>query len=155
MQGHTPKAHHSWVWKNIVQQGDPLLWEGKWLVGNGFDIPLTDPDWSPNLRDSSSLPFLQTDTIGDLINHNSRSWKVDLIRRLCHHPKAVNILQMHISKINYSKDRLMWKYSRDGNYSTKRAYELLTEDSLGSPYDNKTICNHFMILQENVTMLSL
>ena len=26
----------------------------------------------------------------------------------------------------------MWKYSRDGNYSTKRAYELLTEDSLES-----------------------
>ena len=132
LQDHTPKAHHSWVWKNIVPQGDPLLREGKWLVGDGFDIPLTHPDWSPNLRDSSLLPFLQTGTIGDLINHNSRSWKVDLIRRLYHHPKAVNILQMHISKINDSKDRLMWKYSRDGNYSTKRAYELLTEDSLGS-----------------------
>ena len=132
LQGHTPKAHHSWVWKNIVQQGDPLLWEGRWLVGDGFDIPFTHPDWLPNLRDSSLLPFLQTGTVGDLIDHNSRSWKVDLIRRLYHHPKAVNILQMHISKINDSKDRLMRKYSRDGNYSTKRAYELLIEDSLGS-----------------------
>ena len=101
------------------------------MVGDGFDIPLTHPDWSPNLRDSLS-PFLQTGTVGDLIDHNSRSWKVDLIRRLYHHPKVVNILQMPISKINDSKDRLMWKYSRDGNYITKRAYELLTKDSLGS-----------------------
>ena len=51
LQGHTPKAHHSWVWKNIVQQGDPILREDRWLVGDGFDIPLTHPDWSPNLRD--------------------------------------------------------------------------------------------------------
>jgi len=102
------------------------------LVGDGFDIPLTHPDWSSNLRDSSLLPSMQTGIVGDLIDHNSRSWKVDLIRSLYHHPKAVNILQMPISKINVSKDRLMWKYSRDGNYSTKRAYELLTEDSLES-----------------------
>ena len=102
------------------------------MVGDGFDIPLTHPDWSPNLRDSSFLPFLQTGTVGDLIDHNSRNWKVDLIRSLYHHPKAVNILQMPISKINDSKDRLMWKYSRDENYSTKIAYELLTEDFLGS-----------------------
>ena len=132
LQGHTPKAHHSWVWKNIVQQGDPTLRDGRWLVGDGFDIPFTHPDWLPNLRDSSLLPFLQTGTVGDLIDHNSRSWKVDLIRSLYHHSKAVNILQMPISKINDFKDRLMWKYSGDGNYSTKRAYELLTEDSLGS-----------------------
>ena len=132
MPGHTPKAHHSWVWKNIVQQGDPTLREGLWLVGDGFDIPLTHPDWLPNLRDSSLLPFLQTGTVGDLTDHNSRSWKVDLIRSLYHHPKAINISQMPISKINDSKDRLMWKYLRDGNYSTKIAYELLTEDFLGS-----------------------
>ena len=100
------------------------------MVGDGFDVPLTHPDWLPNLRDSS----LQTGTIGDLIDHNSRSWKVDLIRSLYHHPKAINILQMPISKINDSKDRLMWKFLGDGNYSTKRAYELLTKDSLGSQH---------------------
>ena len=82
LPGHTPKAHHSWVWKNIVQQGDPILREGRWLVGDGFDIPLTHPDWSPYLRDNSFLPFLQTGIVGDLIDHNSRSWKVDLIRSL-------------------------------------------------------------------------
>ena len=100
------------------------------MVGDGFDVPLTHPNWLPNLRDSS----LQTGTIGDLIDHNSRSWKVDLIRSLYHHPKAINILQMPISKINDSKDRLMWKYLGDGNYSTKRAYELLIEGSLGSQH---------------------
>ena len=98
------------------------------MVGDGFDIPLTHPDWPPNLKDGSFLPFLQTGTVGDLIDHNSRSWKMDLIRSLYNHPKAVNILQMPISKINDSKDRLMWKYSRDGNYSTKIAYKLLIED---------------------------
>ena len=81
-----------------LQQGDPILRKGRWLVGNGFDIPLTYPDWLPNLRDSSLLPFLQTGTVGDLTDHNSRSWKVDLIRSLYHHPKAVDILQMPIPK---------------------------------------------------------
>ena len=70
--------------------------------------------------------------VGDLIDHNSRLWKVDLIRSLYHYPKAFNILQMLISKTNSSKDRLMWKYSMDGNYSTKKAYELLIEDFSGS-----------------------
>ena len=39
---------------------------------------------------------------------------------------------MAISKTNASKDRLMWKHWMDGNYYAKIAYELLTEDFLGS-----------------------
>ena len=35
-----PKPHHSWVWKNIMKLDNNGLKEGKWRVGDGFNIPL-------------------------------------------------------------------------------------------------------------------
>ena len=66
--------------------------------------------------------------MGDLIDHHNRIWKVDLVRKLYPFPQANEILQIAISKTDSVQDKLLWKYSREGNYQVKRAYELIAQD---------------------------
>ena len=66
--------------------------------------------------------------MGDLIDHHNRIWKVDLVRKLYPFPQANEILQIAISKTDSVQDKLLWKYSRGGNYQVKRAYELIAQD---------------------------
>jgi len=82
IQEYRAKPHHSWVWMNIIKQEHPFLREGKWRVGNGYNIPLNHKDWicHPNLN--LPQPHLPTGTVGDLIDHSTRNWKADLVRSL-------------------------------------------------------------------------
>ena len=82
LQEYTPKSHHSWCWKNIVKQGDFRLREGQWRVGSGFNIPLTHQNWFPSSLGNLLHLEIQTGTVGDLIDHNSITWKADLVRTL-------------------------------------------------------------------------
>ena len=67
--------------------------------------------------------------MGDLIDHNTRSWKVDLVRSPYPFPQALKILQIPISKANFVPDKLLWRFSKNGDYQVKKAYELLTRDA--------------------------
>ena len=124
------KPHHSWVWRNIIQQENHFLREGKWRVGNGYNIPLNHRNLISHPNLNLSQPHLPTRIIGDLIDHNIRSWKVDLVRSLCLFPQASAILQIPIFKTNSMQDKLLWRFSRNGDYQVKKAYELLTRDAL-------------------------
>ena len=42
-----PKPHHSWFWRSIINQKNNLLKEGRWIVRNGANIPLTYTAWFP------------------------------------------------------------------------------------------------------------
>ena len=127
LQEYTPKPHHSWVWKNIVKQGDFRLREGQWRVGTGFNIPLTHQNWFPCPHGTLDNPDLHTDTVGDLIDHNSNSWKADLVRTLYHFPLSKQILQIPLTKTHEVQDKLLWKFSIEGNgnYKVKNAYEVI------------------------------
>lgn len=79
LQEHLAKPHHSWFWKNIRNQGSNILREGKWCVGDGYNIPLNHPDWFniPNLDFNN--PVFPTGTVVDLIDHNTKIWKLDIV----------------------------------------------------------------------------
>ena len=63
--------------------------------------------------------------MGDLIDHDTRTWKVDLVRSLYHFHQASSILQIPISKMNSVQDTLCWKFSNNGEYQVYKAYNLL------------------------------
>ena len=125
-----PKPHHSWYWKNIIKQECPTLREGRWWIGDGYNIPLKHKDWvqwSPlNLQDHR----LPTGTVGDLINHTSASWNCNLVRDLYPPSLASKIFQIPISETNSVQDKLVWKHSSDGVYNVKKAYEILKLEQL-------------------------
>ena len=113
---------------------DSRLREGQWRVGNGFNIPLSHQNWFPNAQNSLHHPEIQTGTVGDLIDQNSKTWKADLVRTLYHFPLSKQILQIPLPKAHDVQDQLLWKFSNEdnGNYGVKRAYEILIQDSLSS-----------------------
>ena len=86
------KPHHSWVWRNIIKQENQFLREGKWRVGNGYNIPLNHRNWTSHQNLNLSQPHLSTRTVGDLIDHNTTNWRVDLVRSLYPFPLASAIL---------------------------------------------------------------
>ncbi|XP_075659252.1 uncharacterized protein LOC142629156 [Castanea sativa] len=98
--------------------------------------------WRGHEHDENMLHLLNWDrisrpkgrgTVGDLIDHNTRSWKVDLVRRLYPFSQALQILQIPISKTNFVLDKLLWRFSKNGEYQVKKAYELLTRDDSSHP----------------------
>ena len=104
--------------------------EGRWWIGDGYNIPLKHKDWvqwSPlNLQDHR----LPTGIVGDLIIHTSASWNCDLVRALYPPSLARKIFQFPISKTNSVQDKLVWKHSSDGVYNVKKAYEILNLEQL-------------------------
>ena len=121
------KPHHLWVWRNIIKAEHPFMKEGKWRVGNGYNIPLYHKDWFPYPNLSVHQPHLPTGTVGDLIDHGTRTWKVDLVRRLYPFHQASTILQIPISKTNSMQDKLCWKFSNNGEYQVHKAYDILSK----------------------------
>ena len=127
IQDCVPKSHHSWYWKNIINHDAPTLKEGRWWIGSGFSIPLNHKFWfqCPDLNLSD--PRLPTRTVGDLIDHGNSSWKADLVRSLYPPSQARDILQTPLPKTNSVQDKILWKYSINGDYKVKTANELLNK----------------------------
>ena len=59
LQDYKPKPNHSWTWRNIAVTQSLFLHQGRWIVGRGFQIPLSHPDWfqttQQKLRDTNLL----------------------------------------------------------------------------------------------------
>ena len=129
LQDCTPKPHHSWFWKNIIKQDNPKLREGKWRLGNGFTAPLNHQNWFSSPHLNPDHPSLPTSTVGHLIDQNSTSWRANLVRVVYPFPLSTEILQIPLSKTGSVQDKLLWKFSSDGDYKVKNAYEMLMTDS--------------------------
>ena len=69
--------------------------------------------------------------MGDLIDHDTRTWKANLIRRLYHFRWASSILQIPISKTNSVQDTLCWKFSNNGEFQVHKVYDLLSRNYAG------------------------
>lgn len=69
-------------------------------------IPLTHPDW----YQASNLVLMENSlsngTVADLIDQDTKTWKVDLIRRLYHPHVAKEILLLPLSRLPNMDDKL-------------------------------------------------
>ena len=78
--------------------------------------------------DRGFIDLITTGKVGDLIDQHTNTWKIDLIRSLYPFPQASTILQIPISKTGSVQDKILWKYSKNGDYQVKKAYEFLVKD---------------------------
>lgn len=86
----------------------------------------------PSLINADSDDFL----VWHLIDHNSRQWKANDLRRVFDQPTVDIILSIPISP----KDRehkLFWRLTKDGKYTVKSGYWM----SLGGPQIDDTSDN--------------
>lgn len=112
------------------------LKECRWWIGRGINIPLTHHAWFPYLNQNPNNLGLQTSTVADLINQNSRSWKPDLVQALYPYPSCNEILSYPISRTGTISNKILWKHSTLGDFKFHKAYSLLQKD-YNSTYSNQ------------------
>ena len=103
----------------------PVLNSGLvWPVGNGESIDIWCDKWLPG-PGINFIPYAPPGPsfswVSDLIDSESRSWNLGLVRSLFHTNEANTILSMPIS-YRLPKDSLFWKFSKNGDYEVKSGY---------------------------------
>lgn len=118
---------------------NPKLKEGKWWIGRGTDIPLSHQAWLPPTnqalnRDNNRI---QPETVADLINQDTCTWKYDMASGLYPYPLCNEVLSCPISKTGSVTDELLWKYSSSGEFQVHKAYYVLQDDYQASRQDHQ------------------
>ncbi|XP_050241346.1 uncharacterized protein LOC126690274 [Quercus robur] len=75
-------------------------------------------------------------SVVDLIDQETKSWKVELIRKIYHPQVAKEILLLPISRLPNMDDKLIWKRSNSGDYKVKKAYQLLLKEQYPTSTQN-------------------
>ena len=123
-----PKPHHFWFWRNLIKYDNQKLRKGRWWIGNGRDISLEHSDWFNCPDHNLQNPNLITGKVADLINHNTREWKADLVRSIYTAPQCSKILSIPISKTEAVSDKILWKHSTTSQFDVRTAYKILHKD---------------------------
>ena len=126
----SPKPHHSWFWRGIIDQKNIFLKEGRWIVGSGTNITLDHSAWFPCQPHMLNHHSLSTSTVADLIDHTSHSWKSDLIRTLYPQPNCKEILNTSISRTGAGVDKIVWKHSSSGEFHAKKKPIICSQNGL-------------------------
>lgn len=103
-----PKPHHSWIWKNITDNQCSPLHQGRWLIGNGNQIPLSHPDWVQCSNQVLREHRLNNGTVADLVDSQTKSWKCDLVRKIYQPPIAKEMLQVPLPKTQGNYEKPIW-----------------------------------------------
>ena len=121
----------SYAWKSIAHARRVIDLGSVWRVGDGKSIKIRGDKWLPSLHSScivspiSSLcPF---STVSALIDEESHSWKVELIKNEFLAHEAEIILGIPLS-IHNTSDKQVWLPSNQGEFSTRSAYRLLSSN---------------------------
>lgn len=70
------------------------------------------------------------DSVADLIDSSTHSWKPNLVQALYPHPLSIDIIKLPISRIGTAWDKLVWKHSSFRVFQFKKAYKLLLRDEV-------------------------
>ena len=68
---------------------------------------------------------LTNGTVDGRIVPNLKSWNYNLLRKLYPYPICTEIMKTPIPKIGDNPNKLVWKYSKSGDYNMAQAYSLL------------------------------
>ena len=119
-RGHQP----SFTWQSVLK-GRKLLKEGcLWRVGDGTKIKVCADKWLPRSPNHMAQPFPQTvhrdATVSELINHEHRLWREQIIRNCFSHTQTEEILSIPLCQ-NAREDTLIWGETRDGVFTVRSA----------------------------------
>lgn len=119
----------SWFWQSIMAVRDQVEAGSRSIIGNGKNTRI----WSDRWIQNSNEGLLTTEkpgncslqTVDELICNFM--WNRNIIFRIFSKADADKILQIPIS-FSGRKDKLIWKYSKNGNFTVKSSYTRLLED---------------------------
>jgi ribonuclease HI len=118
----------SLAWKSILSTQD-LIKEGMiWRIGNGNDIKIWKDRWIPKpstyLIQSPCQILTEEARVSELMANNN--WNIPLIRSIFWEDEAEIICSLPLSRY-WSKDKLIWKGTKNGEFTVRSAYFLEQE----------------------------
>ena len=120
-----PKPGISYSWRSILR-GVELLKNGiVWRVGSGENIDVFTDPWIPRgttRRPCTPQPNNVTVKVADLIDQDTTTWNVELIREIFHPDDVKEILSIPLRAD--MEDWLAWHFDSKGVFSVKSAYRL-------------------------------
>ena len=120
----------SFAWQSILKARQVIELGVVWRVGNGEKVRIRGDSWLPDPHSSKViLPqknFPGNTRVCALLNEDGTSWIHDRIEEefLPHEARTISSIPLSVSHAN---DCLVWSGSKDGKYTTKSAYRMLTE----------------------------
>ncbi|KAL6130521.1 hypothetical protein ACLB2K_068900 [Fragaria x ananassa] len=113
----------SFSWRSIVQSRPVLAAGVHWKVGDGTQIQIWTDDWIPEVPRYRvhKPPNCEIQFVHELINHDSRTWNVQVISSLFPPDITLQICSIPLSR-RVLTDRMIWKPEKRGFYTVKSAY---------------------------------
>ncbi|OMO52105.1 reverse transcriptase [Corchorus capsularis] len=100
-------------------------WKSKLLSMAGREVPDL-----PSFRITSTPSQIGDPmVVKDLINFDRKCWKDNLLRMVFNQTEVNAVKKIPIGSES-TPDRLIWHFTRDGNYSVKSRYRLLTSEAI-------------------------
>ncbi|KAF7839238.1 ribonuclease H [Senna tora] len=115
------KLNSSPLWKNLCKASSVVTTNLGWRVGNGHKIALNDVKWIH--PDTSNHHY---NKLCDLMFPGG-FWDADKVAQVYNFPKKERILDTVISHTSV-EDKLVWLKSDHGDFTVKKAYDILTND---------------------------
>ena len=124
----------SYAWRSI-HATQALMRRGlRWQVGNGENIRIWRNKWLPTPKTYKVVTLergnILLTMVCDLIDNESKEWKVDVVRQNFLAQDVEAILSIPLS-VNGAQDKIVWAKNRNGRFSVRSAYKVAKEDSLG------------------------
>nr|XP_023915006.1 uncharacterized protein LOC112026546 [Quercus suber] len=115
----------SYAWRSIHNSLEIIRRGTRWRVGNGRRIQIWDDKWLPTPTThkviSPQSDFGDFPMVSSLIDHDSKWWKVDVVRSIFLPFEADSILKIPLS-YNLPEDCLVWVGNKKGSFTVKSAY---------------------------------
>ncbi|KAJ0017910.1 hypothetical protein Pint_10785 [Pistacia integerrima] len=123
----------------------PVLESGlMWRIGDGSKARIWQDKWLPSPSSfkiqSQCLGMDPKAKVATLIDPQSKSWKLDLLKDLFSESEVNTICQISISVFN-RPDKLVWRCSQNGLFSVRSAYHLQVESQLSSQGQSSFVAN--------------
>ena len=136
--------HHtrgSFAWKSIMGARSLIQKGSIWRVGDGSQIQIWEDRWLPTPYHHSIIspcpPNAPIARVSQLIDHQTRVWKQDVVRSTFFPFEAENILGIPLSHTQQA-DKLIWGATKTGEYAVRSGYHLLLEESHSSEPGSST-----------------
>lgn len=124
-------SNPSYLWS--IRESQSLINRGvSWKVGDGQNIRAKLDNWIP--YDTSHLVVDYVDIVSnstkvsEFISYDQKTWDIEKVR-VCFPPHECSIILALPLSLRFLADWLAWHHSRDGNYTTKLGYKLLSSTS--------------------------
>ncbi|KAL6269605.1 hypothetical protein ACE6H2_026516 [Prunus campanulata] len=122
----TKGSRASWVSASLIEGRKVILNGARWQIMNGVQARIWTDKWITNIQGGVLCPAPGASmdinaTVETIIDWNSRSWKLDLIRPLLLTKEAFAIQRIPIGRSS-KVDHLVWPDEKNGKYSVRSGY---------------------------------